>query len=91
MIIYVNANGGIQMLKKLDQILMLFERCFSRKASFHWFVVIVTGLMIRSDHLGVTSIIRDLSLNPSCYESLIHFFVPLLGHLSLSGRHGFVS
>jgi|CZCB01.1.fsa_nt_gi hypothetical protein len=74
MVIYVNANGGIQMLKKLDQILRLFEGCFSRKASFHWFVVIVTGLMIRSDHLGVTSIIRDLSLNPSCYESLIHFF-----------------
>ncbi len=30
--------------------------------------------MIRSDHLGVTSIIRDLSLNSRTYESLIHFF-----------------
>lgn len=30
--------------------------------------------MLRSDHLGVTSIVRDLSL-PSCsYETLIHFF-----------------
>ncbi|MDD9147504.1 hypothetical protein OYT88_02915, partial [Sporolactobacillus sp. CQH2019] len=30
--------------------------------------------MVRSDCLGVTSIIRDLSLNPGCYETLIHFF-----------------
>lgn len=30
--------------------------------------------MLRSDHLGVTSIIRDLSLNHRCYETLIHFF-----------------
>jgi FOG: Transposase len=36
--------------------------------------VIITGLMIRSDRLGVTSIIRDLSLSPRCYENLIHFF-----------------
>lgn len=30
--------------------------------------------MLRSDHLGVTSIIRDLALNSRCYETLIHFF-----------------
>ena len=30
--------------------------------------------MLRGDQLGVTSIIRDLSLMPVCYELLIHFF-----------------
>lgn len=30
--------------------------------------------MLRSDQLGVTSVIRDLALAPACYESLIHFF-----------------
>ena len=30
--------------------------------------------MLRGDQLGVTSIIRDLSLMPACYELLIHFF-----------------
>ncbi len=34
----------------------------------------IVGLMLRSDHLGTTSIIRDLSLNPACYEALNHFF-----------------
>jgi len=62
------------MLKYIDSILYNFRSCFSRGASFHWFVVIIIGLMVRSDHLGVTSIIRDLSLQSRHYETLIHFF-----------------
>ena len=30
--------------------------------------------MIITDKLGLTSVIRDLSLNPKVYESMIHFF-----------------
>ena len=30
--------------------------------------------MIRQDHLGVTSIIRELDLNPRWYETMLHFF-----------------
>jgi len=30
--------------------------------------------MVRSDHLGVTSIVRDLALDSRHYESMIHFF-----------------
>ena len=37
-------------------------------------MTIVVGLMIRSDCLGLTSIIRDLALMPSLYPSLEHFF-----------------
>ncbi|MFB5763952.1 hypothetical protein [Paenibacillus medicaginis] len=62
------------MLKYLNEILSTFRTCFSRAATFEWFVVLVVGLMVRSDHLGVTSIIRDLALNPRHYESMIHFF-----------------
>lgn len=62
------------MLKTIDSILIQFRHCFSRQTSFHWFIVIIIGLMLRSDHLGVTSIIRDLALDPQCYETLIHFF-----------------
>ena len=63
----------IAMMKFLDDILMDFRGCFSRGATFRWFVVIVVGLMIREDHLGVTSIIRGLFLVPN-YISLIGFF-----------------
>ncbi|WP_143006999.1 transposase [Paenibacillus tianmuensis] len=62
------------MLKFVDSVLRSFRPCFSRTATFEWFVVIVIGLMLRSDHLGMTSILRDLPLHPRCYETLIHFF-----------------
>ncbi|MGG1644437.1 transposase [Paenibacillus sp. NRS-1782] len=62
------------MLKYLNELLLPFRSCFSRQATFEWFIVLVIGFMLRSDHLGVTSVIRDLSLNSRCYETLIHFF-----------------
>lgn len=66
------------MIKLLDKIYHKisnnFKTCFSRQASFNWFVVIIIGLMIRTDILGLTSIIRDLALNPKGYELMIHFF-----------------
>lgn len=62
------------MLNYIENILCHFENCFSRKAAFRWFVAIIIGLMLRSDKLGVTSIIRDLALNPGCYDSILHFF-----------------
>lgn len=62
------------MLKYMNELILPFRSCFSRKATFEWFVVIVVGFMLRSDHLGVTSVIRDLALNSRCYETLIHFF-----------------
>ena len=61
------------MLKFLDEVFRNFRSCFSRTAAFEWFVVIVIGLMIRSDHLGITSVIRDLWLN-SDYVTMMGFF-----------------
>ncbi|WP_246066876.1 transposase [Paenibacillus koleovorans] len=62
------------MLKFINEVLSAFRSCFSRVAAYEWFVVIVVGLMVRSDHLGVTSIVRDLALDPRHYESMLHFF-----------------
>ena len=54
------------MLKFIDSVLHSFRPCFTREATFHWFVVIIVGLLLRSEHLGTTSFIRELTLN--------HFF-----------------
>lgn len=62
------------MLKFISEILLSFSSCFSRTAAFEYFVILVTGFMVRSDSLGVTSVIRDLALNPKVYPCLIHFF-----------------
>jgi len=50
-----------------------FRECFSREATFKWFVIVIVGMILRCDNLGVTSIIRSLSLKP-IYEPLIRFF-----------------
>jgi len=58
----------------IDDILKEFRPCFSRKAAFSWFMVVIVGLMVRSDHLGVSSILRELLLDPNKYTTMIHFF-----------------
>lgn len=62
------------MMNFIDKVLYCFETCFSRKAAFRWFVIITIGLMLRSDKLGLTSVIRDLALGPDCYLPMLHFF-----------------
>ena len=37
------------------------------------FVIFVCGLILRSDSWGITSIIREFSLRPEVYNSLLHF------------------
>ena len=43
----------------------------SRTQSFLWLATIIAGLCIRSDLLGVTSIMRALGLREECYDSLL--------------------
>ena len=62
------------MLKLIDQILQQFRICFKREETFSWFVIIVIGIMIRTDLRGVSSIVGSLCLNPSYYECMLNFF-----------------
>jgi hypothetical protein len=50
------------------------RKAFSRPATYHWFVVVFIGFIVRTDTLGVTSIIRSLALMPSAYELMLNFF-----------------
>jgi hypothetical protein len=62
------------MLNYLNETLITARDSFTREQTFKWFVVIVIGLMIGQEHIGVTSMIRELWLNPQHYDSAIHFF-----------------
>jgi DDE superfamily endonuclease len=46
----------------------------SRTRTFMWLLVAVAGFCVRSDLLGVTSIVRGLGLVPTCYGQLLDFF-----------------
>ena len=43
---------------------------FSRLQTFLWFATVVAGFTVRTDMLGVTSIVRALNLNPRRYNTL---------------------
>ena len=49
----------------------LLRPAFSRQVTFLWFALCCVGLSVRSDHLGVTSIVRALSLRGSYYDNLL--------------------
>jgi hypothetical protein len=62
------------MLKLIDTILQRFQCCFKRKDTFSWFVVIVMGMIVRTNLRGVSSIVGCLHLDSCHYESMIYFF-----------------
>ena len=66
-------KGGA-MINEISRILVKFRPCFSRKAAFSWFVVVIVGFIVRLDHYGVSSFVRWLYIKPSLYTSLLSFF-----------------
>jgi hypothetical protein len=52
----------------------LLRPAFSRLRPFLWFATAVAGLAVRTDLLGVTSIVRALKLKPGLYNKLLEHF-----------------
>jgi len=40
------------MFQFIQESLFYFRGCFSRSATFHWFIVVMAGFISRSDHFG---------------------------------------
>jgi hypothetical protein len=47
---------------------------FSRIRTFLWFAVALAAMDVRSDRLGVTSLVRALGLQAPCYDRLLDWF-----------------
>jgi hypothetical protein len=62
------------MFKELNAFLAFMRPAFSRRATYHWFVIVFVGFLVRSDTFGVSSIVRALMLTPQSYTCLLHFF-----------------
>jgi len=71
---FVKRKRRIYMMNLVVECMLSLRPAFSRRATFTWFVVAFVGIVLRADTLGVTSIVRALSLPPGCYTSLLHFF-----------------
>ena len=75
------------MLNWLNETLLAFRKCFTREATFSWFVVIVIGFMTWREHVGVTSFIRELWLDPRHYDTMLHFFRSTAWKLDVLQKH----
>jgi hypothetical protein len=62
------------MHEELRRFLTHMRSAFSRQATYHWFVIVFVGFVVRTDTLGVSSIVRALMLAPESYTCLLHFF-----------------
>lgn len=62
------------MHEELQRFLAHMRSAFSRQASHGWFVIVFVGFLVRTDTLGVSSIVRALMLAPESYTCLVHFF-----------------
>ena len=54
--------------------IQLLRPAFSRLSTFMWFATIVAGITVRTDTLGVTSIVRALNPRPKLYHRLLAHF-----------------
>jgi hypothetical protein len=54
--------------------IFILRPAFSRFRSFMWFATAVAGLTVRTELLGVTSIVRALKLRPALYNKLLASF-----------------
>ena len=61
-------NEAKTMFPFLETYLRKFRGYFTREATFKWFVIIIIGLMQRTDHLRITSVIRELCLDGNLYK-----------------------
>jgi hypothetical protein len=59
---------------EVEAILKQFRGVFRRRATFHWFVVILWAFMLRMEAFGITSLVRCLGLASAEYYNLLHFF-----------------
>jgi hypothetical protein len=62
------------MIAQLEEFFLWMRPAFSRGATHAWFVIVFVGFVVRTDTFGVSSIVRALALNPTCYPCLLRFF-----------------
>jgi hypothetical protein len=55
-------------------VVRLLRPGFSRSGTFFWFVAAVMGFTVRTELLGVTSLVRALKLHPRYYNNLVNQF-----------------
>ena len=68
------STGGRIMFQHLSKILQHFRYNFKRETTWHWFIAIIMGFIIRTNNGGITRMISSLKMKPGLYHNMLHFF-----------------
>jgi hypothetical protein len=60
--------------ERLEQILQELRPAFRREASFHWFVLLLWGVLLTTRAPAVTSYVNALGLSEGYYHQALHWF-----------------
>jgi len=60
--------------ERLEQILQDLRPVFRREASFHWFVLLLWGVIVTTQAPAVTSYVNALGLSEGYYHQALHWF-----------------
>ena len=56
------------MCEFIEEVLARFHSVIRGDKAFACFIILVCGIMLRTDYLGITSIVRALALRPEVYN-----------------------
>jgi hypothetical protein len=71
---------------RILRILSLFRKAFSRQRTFLWFCCVILATTLRTDLLGVTSLVRSLGGKAKIYDCLLGFFASRAIKLDVMAR-----
>ena len=66
--------GSLRLWLQWWTLVLQLRPAFHRTRTFLWFALVLVALSVRSDLLGVTSLVRALGLREACYDRLLDFF-----------------
>ena len=66
--------GALQLWFQWWSLVRQLRPAFHRTRTFLWFALALLATSVRTDQLGVTSLVRALGLREGCYDRLLDFF-----------------
>ena len=60
--------------RRIEQILTNLRPVFSRHAAYEWFVIIIWGILLCTQHPAITSYLNAVGLTQHYYTQALHWF-----------------
>ncbi|NES93075.1 MAG: ankyrin repeat domain-containing protein, partial [Okeania sp. SIO2B9] len=64
----------MHIIRRIEQILIDLRPVFSRDATYEWFVILIWGILLCSQHRAVTSDLNAVGLTQNYYTQALHWF-----------------